>query len=82
MFNDSNNSEANQASVLYRHGDVLIRRIANLPVGTQIFIFSAKPTQYWIVLSNTLNFTSCDRIYSSDFTDNLDKKRLTLLATP
>ncbi|MEH2321438.1 hypothetical protein [Nostoc sp.] len=35
MFNDSNNSQANQASVLYRHGDVLIRRIANLPVGTQ-----------------------------------------------
>ncbi|MHC5723585.1 MAG: hypothetical protein ACYTXY_05395 [Nostoc sp.] len=32
MFNDSNNS---QASILYRHGDVLIRRIASLPVRVQ-----------------------------------------------
>ncbi|MCW5312801.1 hypothetical protein GTQ43_02735 [Nostoc sp. KVJ3] len=32
MFNNSNNS---QASILYRHGDVLIRHIASLPVGAQ-----------------------------------------------
>jgi hypothetical protein len=32
MFNNSNNS---QASILYRHGDVLIRYIASLPVGAQ-----------------------------------------------
>ncbi|MFS0514328.1 hypothetical protein ACEYW6_06320 [Nostoc sp. UIC 10607] len=35
MFNNSNNSQANQANVLYRHGDVLIRRISSLPVGVQ-----------------------------------------------
>ncbi|MBG1267187.1 hypothetical protein [Nostoc sp. WHI] len=34
MFND-NNFQANQAGVLYRHGDVLIRRIASLPVAAQ-----------------------------------------------
>ncbi|WP_373530661.1 hypothetical protein [Nostoc sp.] len=34
MFND-NNFQANQAGVLYRHGDVLIRRIAGLPVAAQ-----------------------------------------------
>ncbi|MBN3995186.1 MAG: hypothetical protein HWQ36_33210 [Nostoc sp. NMS2] len=32
MFNNSNNY---QASVIYRHGDVLIRHIASLPVGAQ-----------------------------------------------
>ncbi|MBC1223531.1 hypothetical protein GNF10_13950 [Nostoc sp. UCD121] len=32
MFNNSNNP---QASILYRHGDVLIRHIASLPVGAQ-----------------------------------------------
>ncbi|MEH2074633.1 MAG: hypothetical protein V7K57_09610 [Nostoc sp.] len=32
MFKNSNNSEDN---ILYRHGDVLIRYIANLPVGAQ-----------------------------------------------
>ncbi|QKQ76372.1 hypothetical protein [Nostoc sp. TCL240-02] len=32
MFNNSNNSQAN---ILYRHGDVLIRHIASLPVGAQ-----------------------------------------------
>lgn len=35
MLNDRNNSQANQAGVLYRHGDVLIRRIASLPIGVQ-----------------------------------------------
>ncbi|MEH2201082.1 hypothetical protein [Nostoc sp.] len=32
MFNNSNNF---QASILYRHGDVLIRQIASLPVSAQ-----------------------------------------------
>ncbi|MEH2239002.1 hypothetical protein [Nostoc sp.] len=35
MSNHSNNSQANQATILYRHGDVLIRRIVTLPVGAQ-----------------------------------------------
>ncbi|MHC0066568.1 hypothetical protein ACWATR_27220 [Nostoc sp. UIC 10890] len=35
MFNNSNKSQANQGSVLYRHGDVLIRGIATLPVAAQ-----------------------------------------------
>ncbi|MEH2251215.1 hypothetical protein [Nostoc sp.] len=35
MFNHSNKSQTNQASVLYRHGDVLIKRIASLPVAAQ-----------------------------------------------
>ncbi|QLE40260.1 hypothetical protein FD723_07190 [Nostoc sp. C052] len=35
MFNNSNNSQANQSSVLYRHGDVLIKRIVTLPVAAQ-----------------------------------------------
>ncbi len=35
MLNNSKNSQANQGNVLYRHGDVLIGRIANLPVGAQ-----------------------------------------------
>lgn len=35
MLNDRTNSQANQIGVLYRHGDVLIRRIARLPVGAQ-----------------------------------------------
>lgn len=30
-----NNSQANQAGVLYRHGDVLIQRIISLPKGVQ-----------------------------------------------
>ena len=29
------NSQANQAGVLYRHGDVLLRRITSLPIGVQ-----------------------------------------------
>lgn len=32
---DSNNSQTNQVSVLYRHGDVLIGRIVSLPIGVQ-----------------------------------------------
>lgn len=35
MLNNRNNSQANQPGVLYRHGDVLIGRIASLPVGAQ-----------------------------------------------
>lgn len=35
MLKDRNKSQANQASVLYRHGDVLIRRITSLPLGVQ-----------------------------------------------
>jgi hypothetical protein len=35
MFNNSNHSKVNQASILYRHGDVLIRHIASLPVGAK-----------------------------------------------
>ncbi|MCC5645478.1 hypothetical protein LC607_21515 [Nostoc sp. CHAB 5824] len=35
MFNNSNNFQPKQANVLYRHGDVLIRRITSLPVGAQ-----------------------------------------------
>jgi Ribonuclease G/E len=35
MLSDRKNSQANQPGVLYRHGDVLIRRIADLPVGVQ-----------------------------------------------
>ncbi len=35
MLNNGNNSQANQAGVLYRHGDVLIGRINSLPVGAQ-----------------------------------------------
>lgn len=34
MFNN-NNFQANQGGVLYRHGDVLIKRIAGLPVAAQ-----------------------------------------------
>lgn len=30
-----NNSQANQAGVLYRHGDVLLRQIVSLPKGAQ-----------------------------------------------
>ena len=30
-----NNSQADQASVLYRHGDVLLRRITSLPIAAQ-----------------------------------------------
>lgn len=35
MLNDSNNLQANLGGVLYRHGDVLIRRIDRLPIGVQ-----------------------------------------------
>lgn len=35
MLKNNNNSQANQAGVLYRHGDVLIRRIVSLPKGAQ-----------------------------------------------
>jgi hypothetical protein len=35
MLSDRNNSQANPVGVLYRHGDVLIRRIASLPVDAQ-----------------------------------------------
>ncbi len=35
MFNYSKKSQVNQGSILYRHGDVLIRGIATLPVGAQ-----------------------------------------------
>jgi hypothetical protein len=35
MLNNGNNSQANQAGVLYRHGDVLIGQINSLPVGAQ-----------------------------------------------
>jgi hypothetical protein len=35
MFNHPHNSQAHPASVLYRHGDVLIRRISSLPGGVQ-----------------------------------------------
>ena len=30
-----NNSQADQAGVLYRHGDVLLRRITSLPIAAQ-----------------------------------------------
>lgn len=32
---DSNNSQTNQVSVLYRHGDVLVGQIVSLPIGVQ-----------------------------------------------
>ena len=35
MLKNRNNSQANQAGVLYRHGDVLLRRITSLPSGAQ-----------------------------------------------
>lgn len=35
MLSDRNKFQANQPGVLYRHGDVIIRRIASLPVGVQ-----------------------------------------------
>ncbi|MFN6569800.1 hypothetical protein A6770_16515 [Nostoc minutum NIES-26] len=35
MLNNSKNFQVNQASVLYRHGDVLIERIASIPDGAQ-----------------------------------------------
>ncbi|MDF5707898.1 MAG: hypothetical protein PUP90_09535 [Nostoc sp. S4] len=35
MLNNRNNSQANQAGMLYRHGDVLLRRIASLPMNAQ-----------------------------------------------
>ncbi|MBD1865048.1 MULTISPECIES: hypothetical protein [Trichocoleus] len=35
MLHNHNSPHANQIGVLYRHGDVLLRRIASLPVGTQ-----------------------------------------------
>ncbi|HIK04906.1 MAG TPA: hypothetical protein IGS40_09345 [Trichormus sp. M33_DOE_039] len=31
MLNHSQNSPVNSANVLYRHGDVLLRRVANIP---------------------------------------------------
>jgi hypothetical protein len=33
MVNDRKNSQATQIGTLYRHGDVLIRKIASLPTG-------------------------------------------------
>ncbi len=35
MLNNHNNSPSNQVGVLYRHGDVLLKRITNLPIGVQ-----------------------------------------------
>lgn len=35
MFNNRNRTQTNQAGMLYRHGDVLLRRIASLPIGVQ-----------------------------------------------
>lgn len=35
MLINRNNSQANLAGVLYRHGDVLIRQIVSLPKGAQ-----------------------------------------------
>ncbi len=35
MLNDRYPSQADQVGVLYRHGDVLIKRIAKLPIGVQ-----------------------------------------------
>lgn len=35
MLKDRNNSQANRAGVLYRHGDVLLGRIVSLPLGAQ-----------------------------------------------
>ncbi|WP_223280189.1 hypothetical protein [Nostoc sp. PA-18-2419] len=35
MLNNRNNSQAHQAGMLYRHGDVLLRRIASLPINAQ-----------------------------------------------
>lgn len=35
MLKNRNNSQANQAGVLYRHGDVLLRQITSLPIGAQ-----------------------------------------------
>lgn len=35
MLNNTPNPQANQIGVLYRHGDVLIRRVANLPTAAQ-----------------------------------------------
>ncbi len=35
MLKARNNSQANQAGVLYRHGDVLLRQITSLPIGAQ-----------------------------------------------
>lgn len=35
MLKDRNNAQANQAGTLYRHGDVLLRRIVSLPLGAQ-----------------------------------------------
>ena len=35
MLSDRVNGKATQGGVLYRHGDVLIQRIANLPSGVQ-----------------------------------------------
>lgn len=35
MLNNRNNSQTNQAGVLYRHGDVLLRRINTLPANAQ-----------------------------------------------
>lgn len=35
MFNARNTSQANQADVLYRHGDILIKQIASLPHDAQ-----------------------------------------------
>lgn len=35
MLNDHTNPQMSQTGVLYRHGDVLIQRIARLPIGAQ-----------------------------------------------
>ncbi|MFN6563820.1 MAG: hypothetical protein RMY28_029040 [Nostoc sp. ChiSLP01] len=35
MLNNRNNTQTNQAGMLYRHGDVLLKRIASLPIGAQ-----------------------------------------------
>lgn len=35
MFNHPPNSQSNREGTLYRHGDVLVRRIASLPAGIQ-----------------------------------------------
>lgn len=35
MLKDRNNSQVNQSSVLYRHGDVLIKGIVSLPENAQ-----------------------------------------------
>jgi hypothetical protein len=35
ILNPRNNSQVNQPDILYRHGDVLIKRVAALPVNAQ-----------------------------------------------